>query len=268
MSGVVWLSSREAEGDSQESDSREQHLKGPDLQERDLRKKDSQERGETRLEAEATPRSTSGLAELHVVSDGKQPWDRLIRIAAEIAGDVTAIHLREPQAGAAMLCELAGLMIAAGVPAAKIIVNGRADVAWAMQAGGVQLGHRSISAVQVRERFPGLRIGRSVHRPEEAAEAAALGADYVLYGHVYATQSKPGQPGRGLRELCEAAQRASVPVIAIGGIAPEHAAELLDAGAAGIAVMSGIWGAADPAAAAADYRAALDEVSAGRWMPA
>ncbi|ANE48803.1 hypothetical protein SY83_08625 [Paenibacillus swuensis] len=203
------------------------------------------------------------MHELHVITDGKQPWDRLIRIAAEIAPVVSAIHLREPQAGAAMLCELIGALTAAGVSLERLIVNDRADVAWAMRTGGVQLGGRSLSAAQVRDRFPGLVYGRSVHRPEEAGDAAAQGARYVLFGHVFATPSKPGRPGRGVRELAAAVRCAATAagVIAIGGIGTSQVAEVCAAGAAGIAVMSGIWEAADPVEAARCYRAALDAYS-------
>ncbi len=83
-------------------------------------------------------------------------------------------------------------------------------------------------------------IGASVHSPEEAARAAALGADCLVAGHIFNTDCKQGLPGRGLEYLNEVCQRVNVPVYAIGGITPDNAGSVIDAGAKGICVMSGL----------------------------
>ena len=81
-------------------------------------------------------------------------------------------------------------------------------------------------------------IGASVHSPEEALEAEALGADYVTAGHVFATDCKKGAVPRGLEFLRKTADAVSLPVFAIGGISPENIGAVREAGAAGACMMS------------------------------
>jgi thiamine-phosphate diphosphorylase len=92
-------------------------------------------------------------------------------------------------------------------------------------------------------------VGRSTHGAEEARAAAADGADYVFLGPIWPTPSHPGRPGIGVESI-----RQAVParVIAIGGVTPERAAACIDAGAWGVAAISALWLAEDPAAAAAE----------------
>jgi thiamine-phosphate diphosphorylase len=176
------------------------------------------------------------------------------RAVVEAAGPALALHLRGPHTGGRALYRLAeALRPACRAAGALLIVNDRVDVALAAGADGVQLGARSLPPEAVR-RLAGerLRIGRSVHAPEEAREAAARGADLVLAGTVNPTPSHPERAGAGAA-LVTACAAAGLPVVAIGGIAPGDAAALRAAGAAGIAVVRGIWDAPDPAAAAAGY---------------
>jgi thiamine-phosphate diphosphorylase len=84
---------------------------------------------------------------------------------------------------------------------------------------------------------------------EEAREAVAEGADFLIIGNVYETQSHPGQRPGGLALVSDAASLGR-PVIAIGGISPDRAREVRDAGAYGVAAIRALWYAADPAAAA------------------
>jgi len=78
----------------------------------------------------------------------------------------------------------------------------------------------------------------SVHSPEEARRAEAMGAKFVIAGHIFATGSKPGVPPRGLDFLREVCESVHIPVFAIGGVAAQNAQQCLDAGAAGICRMS------------------------------
>jgi len=78
----------------------------------------------------------------------------------------------------------------------------------------------------------------SVHSPAEARAAEAMGAKFVIAGHIFATGSKPGLPPRGLDFLREISDAVSIPVFAIGGISMDNAGKCLDAGAAGICRMS------------------------------
>ncbi|MCL2300803.1 MAG: thiamine phosphate synthase [Firmicutes bacterium] len=82
------------------------------------------------------------------------------------------------------------------------------------------------------------QLSVSVHSPEEARRAEAMGADFVIAGHIFATGSKPGVPPRGLGFLREVCGSVRIPVFAIGGITVENAQPCLGAGAAGICRMS------------------------------
>lgn len=195
--------------------------------------------------------------ELHVVSTGRQPFGEMARVAGLIHPYVDAFHLREREKTARELLEGIAMLLAAGVPVDRIVVNDRADVAAAANVRGVQLAHHSLEVSDVKKWFPQLRIGRSVQSLKEAVEAEEQGADYVIFGHVHETASKPGVPARGLEQLRLLASRVRIPVIAIGGVKPANVAETLEAGAAGIAVMSGILGAADPIQEAAAYHRCL-----------
>jgi thiazole tautomerase (transcriptional regulator TenI) len=171
------------------------------------------------------------------------------------------IHLREKTMSARELMAVAAELLAAGVPAAKLVINDRIDVALAAGACGVQLAWHSLPPAAARTAAPRLRLGVSVHSSAEAAEAGRQGADYCMYGHVFPSVCKPGQTERGLQQLGEAVRSSLIPLIAVGGIEPGNAAVILEQGAAGIAVMSGIGSATDPAAAAAAYRQAVDKAS-------
>jgi thiamine-phosphate pyrophosphorylase len=125
----------------------------------------------------------------------------------------------------------------------RIIVNDRADVAWAAGAAGVHLGENSIP---VRE-FSGARaasgqrsflLGASCHSLEAAIRAASDGADYLFFGPVFATPSKARfGPPHGVAKLREVCRAVNVPVLAIGGITAENATTCFEAGATGIAAI-------------------------------
>ncbi|MCD1260523.1 thiamine phosphate synthase [Paenibacillus athensensis] len=196
--------------------------------------------------------------ELHAVTTGRQAMELLTAIAAAIHPYVTAIHVREKHLSAAALQALAERLLAAGVPGERLYLNGRLQVARDMGLGGVQLPGDWPKLERAGQTDAGsLRIGVSVHSVKEALEREREGADYVLYGHIYATDSKLGLPPRGLEGLRELTLRTRVPVVAIGGITPLNAAAVCAAGAAGVAVMSGIWEADDPVQAAETYALAL-----------
>lgn len=108
---------------------------------------------------------------------------------------------------------------------------------------------------------PGDLVGRSVHSVDAACEAAAQGVDYLVAGTIFASQSHPDRPPAGLGFLRDVCAAAPVPVLAIGGVTPQNLKLCLEAGAAGVAVLSPIMRATDPKAAAQAYRVALD----GNW---
>jgi len=107
------------------------------------------------------------------------------------------------------------------------------------------------------------RTGVSIHSAEEAKQREREGADYVMFGHIFATNSKVGIPSRGLDSLRDVAAQVSIPIIAIGGMRPERVSSVLEAGASGIAVMSGIWEAEDPLKAVKAYANELERKEVG-----
>ena len=126
---------------------------------------------------------------------------------------------------------------------ARILVNDRLDVAFAAEAGGVHLGESSLPPEEARRLLKSLRseenflIGVSCHSLE-ATKTAARGADYLFFGPVFTTPSKAayGAP-QGLERLAEVCRAVALPVLAIGGITLENAADCLSAGAWGIAAI-------------------------------
>jgi thiazole tautomerase (transcriptional regulator TenI) len=173
-----------------------------------------------------------------------------------------ALHLRAGRATAARLQALAaGLEAAQAVTGAWLIVNDRVDLAIGSRARGAQLTSRSLRVADARLAAPALAVGASVHSLDEARIAAAEGASWLVAGHVFATATHPGEEGRGLPFLRAVAAAVDVPIVAIGGVRPEHCAVLREAGAYGLAVIRGIWDAANAERAASDYLSAYDDAA-------
>ena len=122
----------------------------------------------------------------------------------------------------------------------RVLVNGRADVALAAGASGVQLPSDAFSPRRLRAITPdGFLIGVSCHEAGEVRRAEAEGADFALFGPVFDPLSKPAAgPAAGLGKLGEACAAVGIPVLALGGIDTENAAKCMAAGAAGVAGIS------------------------------
>ncbi|MCY8316790.1 thiazole tautomerase TenI [Bacillus vallismortis] len=198
--------------------------------------------------------------ELHAITDDCKPVEALAEVIIAIQNEVDCIHIRERSKSAADILKLIELLSEGGVDKRKLVMNGRVDIALFSTIHRVQLPSSSFSPKQVRARFPHLHIGRSVHSLEEAIQAEKEDADCVLFGHVFETDCKKGLEGRGLSLLSTIKQRVSIPVIAIGGMAPGRLRGVKQAGADGIAVMSGIFSTADPLEAARQYSRTLKEM--------
>jgi thiazole tautomerase (transcriptional regulator TenI) len=195
---------------------------------------------------------------LHIISTGQQSIKTFVHIVRQVHEYADIIQIREKQWTAKGLSEVINALIVSGVPRDKIIVNDRVDVAHIMNTGGVQLGYQSAACHLVRRSFENMKIGCSVHALKGAIAAEKEGASYLLYGHIFPTASKPGLTPWGPKKIREITEQVKIPVIAIGGITPTNTAEVLAAGASGIAVLSGILLADDPIRAARQYRHALD----------
>jgi thiamine-phosphate diphosphorylase len=120
-----------------------------------------------------------------------------------------------------------------------VLVNDRLDVALAAGAHGVHLRSDSMPASRARSLAPiGFLIGRSVHtRAEAVAVCGAGGLDYLLFGPVFATASKPGQAPAGVDALADVAAAVSVPVLAVGGMTADTSTRLAGTASAGFAAI-------------------------------
>ncbi len=182
-------------------------------------------------------------------------------LAAE-AGGITALQVRWKKASASELVSLTeDLVQALSIP---VYVNDRADVAMAAGAVGVHLGADDLDPARVRSVAPQtFRIGASVGTEEEAERAVAAEVDYWSIGSIYHTDTKrdAGAPigTEGFRRLASFAP-AGVPVIAIGGIDRTNVADVLRAGAIGVAVVNAVFGSKEIEKNARDLRTIIDDV--------
>ncbi len=179
--------------------------------------------------------------------------DRVRRVM-HAGGARVAVHLRVQRLGGRALYELACRIAALQhETSAWLIINDRADVALTAGARGVQLTSRSMSPADARRAAPSLLVGASVHSAADAEAAVEAGANWLVAGHVFDTESHPNADSRGADFIQRLATVHTLPIIAIGGIRPEHVPTLRDAGAYGVAAIRGVWHASDAGAAVIDY---------------
>jgi thiamine-phosphate pyrophosphorylase len=181
------------------------------------------------------------------VAPSRPQTDAILQAASK---SVTAVQLREKDLPAAELLHIARQLRQDLPKTTLLIVNDRVDVALAIEADGVQLGAGSLSVKEVRGIAPDLLIGASVHTVDEAVTAERDGADYLVVGTMFATRSHPGKQPEGLALMRDVRAQTKLPLIGIGGITAGNAASVMEAGADGVAVITEILAAPDPAAAA------------------
>jgi len=140
------------------------------------------------------------------------------------------------------------------------IVNDRPDVAYLAGADGVHVGQDDLGAEHARQVIgAGRWVGVSTHNLEQFREAAASSADYIAVGPIFQTSSKANpEPVVGKELLRQVRALTEKPIVAIGGITLERAAEALAAGADSVAVISDILKAKDPGAMAREFILRLD----------
>ena len=189
----------------------------------------------------------------HGLSRGRSNLE-IIRMAME--GGATVVQLREKEAVTREFLKEALLARAyCREQGVTFIINDRIDIALAVQADGVHLGEHSLPTDVVRQLIGSkLLIGVSTHSNAAISRAAEQGADFVTFGPVYATPSKTAfGPPQGLKALAEACRGSSLPVFALGGITPPRAAEVRQAGASGIALISAILANPTPCTVAESF---------------
>jgi len=193
--------------------------------------------------------------------DGRDP-EELVRPALQ--GGVDIVQLREKSAGDAEIVR-AGRVFRRLCDAydALFIVNDRPELAVACGADGLHLGQDDADPAQARRLLgPDAVIGLSTH--SQAQIDAARDTDYIAVGPVYATPTKPEYQPVGTDLVRYAAEHATVPFFAIGGISPDTVEEVVAAGAARVAVVRAIRDADDPAEVARWLRGLVENGSAPR----
>lgn len=196
----------------------------------------------------------------------------LADLARRIAASATLVQLRDKHGSTKRLLEEARALTAVLAPLdIPLLINDRVDVALAAEADGVHIGQDDMSAADARLLLGRTAIiGLSVKTVQQAKEAPLEHLDYVAIGGVYGTSSKDNTAApiglSGLREIVRIirARDPKCPICAIAGINEGNAADVIAAGADGVAVISALSLAGDPAAAARALRAVVDDALARR----
>lgn len=183
-------------------------------------------------------------------------------VSAAVHGGATVVQLREKDCSTRDFIEQAlsikEFLKDRGVP---LIINDRVDVAQAVKADGVHLGQTDMP-LKVAKKVLGdsMIIGISAESLEDAVEAEKGGADYLGVSPIYATPTKTDTaPPLGLEGLREIRKTVRLPIVGIGGLNRDNAAEVIRNGADGVAVVSAIVSADDPQTAADDLRQIIIE---------
>ncbi len=201
---------------------------------------------------------------LYLVTDRELSRGRttLEIVEAAVSGGVTCVQLREKTASTREFIrealKIRPYLRDANVP---LIINDRLDVALAVEADGVHLGRKDMPLAMARaivERR--MIIGISVESPEDAVAAEKGAADYLGVSPIFATPTKTDTaPALGVAGLRTIRQAVSLPLVGIGGVNPGNAAEIIRNGADGVAVVSAIVAAEDPARAARNLKSVIAE---------
>jgi thiamine-phosphate pyrophosphorylase len=175
--------------------------------------------------------------------------DMVEKVRQALEGGIALLQYRRKRRDFDEARAVAALARRYGVP---LIVNDDVELALELDAGGAHLGRDDGDLALARRRLSGRLLGASCYDDaERARRAVSAGADYVAFGSVFASSTKPAAVRAPLALL---AMHLGVPVCAIGGITLENAPQALEAGADLLAVVSDLFNASDIAARAAQYR--------------
>ncbi len=203
------------------------------------------------VEAATNPSPTHPLHfKLYAITDRRLCAPRTLydTIHSLLDVGVPAIQLREKDLNDTEYIKLAEpLCTLCHTYSAQLFINSRIEIAMSIGADGLHLPGDSASVKKViKETNRRFIIGSSVHTLAEAKQREIEGADFITYSPIYPTLSKPGYgPTIGVKGLRKVTEKVNIPVFALGGITTERVSECLDAGAHGIAVMSGLMSPED-----------------------
>ncbi|MCX5683014.1 MAG: thiamine phosphate synthase, partial [Planctomycetota bacterium] len=219
---------------------------------------------EKRFEEASRPQSrlaAGGLCVLLTEAICRRPWQEVLR--AVLAGGAAAVQVREKDLPDGPLLTRAREVCRAAHEAGAIaIVNDRPDIAALAAADGVHVGQDDLAPNDVRRIVgPDRIVGVSTHSLAQALAAAEAGADYIGCGPMFQSTTKPQEVIPGPALAAEVTRQVGLPVMAIGGIASENAAQVLAAGVRWLAVSSVVCAAADPEA---ETRRLVEEILRAR----
>lgn len=195
---------------------------------------------------------------LMAVTDDLHSVSELASMIIGIKDVVDFIQIREKTKTVQQIIALLESLEDGRVEKEKIIINDRLDLALLMNIPNLHLPEHGLPVKKVKEYFPHLRIGRSIHSLETAKKAERDGVDYVLYGHCFETNSKKGKAPNGIHPIIDMKKELHIPVYAIGGIKIDRINALRQVKADGIAVMSGIFSAENPFASTKQFDEAIN----------
>jgi thiamine-phosphate pyrophosphorylase len=196
-----------------------------------------------------------------------QPLNSLVALANKFAGaGVQLIQLRAKRITARQFQEIATALIAAAPKNVRIIINDRPDIACITHAAGAHVGQEDLPVEAARKLCPTPQwVGISTHNLEQLKAADRTSADYIAVGPIYPTTTKENpDPVVGLDLIRAARKLTRKPLVAIGGITIDSAAEVFQAGADSLAIISDLINAPDPSQRAREYLSVAAKVHAAR----
>ena len=191
----------------------------------------------------------------------------LARVEAALAGGARLLQYRNKTASSPLrLVQARALLALCWGYQVPLIINDHLDLALALDAGGLHVGAEDGSAAEARKRLgPDKILGVSCYgRVENALAAVEAGATYVAFGGFFPSRVKPGSARTPIALLGEAKRKLKLPIVAIGGITPENAPQLIDAGADAVAVISALFAADDVKLAAQTFGALFSRGKPGK----
>lgn len=210
------------------------------------------------------------IPHLQVITDEtvQSRWSHQQLAAFALAGGADGVQFREkrPWTTRQLLDVARDVLASCAAAGAVLVVDDRADVARSVRAPALHIGRNDLDVATARAILGDMAvIGGTANSYEEAARVWGSGVDYLGVGPIYGTHSKANPaPDMGLDTLRRICADCPVPIVAIGSITAERISEVIACGAHGVAVLSAVVAAADPAHAAAQCREALDAALASR----
>jgi len=177
-------------------------------------------------------------------------------VGQAVKGGVTCVQLREKNCSTReFIAQGKALRTVLHTTAVPLIINDRVDIALVVGAQGVHLGQKDMSILDARNLAPHLIIGVSVENVDQALKAQAQGADYIGISPVFLTPTKTDTAqALGLAGITAIRQAVTLPMVGIGGIDAHNAAQVVQAGCDGIAVVSALMAAHNPFQAAQELK--------------